>query len=289
MEATIQSNQMDVDKEEARPNPEVPSLSQERHIWRMPELPPIPQGLKHFQVAAIEIYQCQYKNWFRAAKEEEWEICPRLTHQELSGSGEDHRTLRRMEPPVFQRQGQKDKELVEEPKSFIHRPEEGTGNDSSFGDRSPSGVYQLQTSSRSIQRQAQRTSEEAERSQEPSRQGQRQRKLAQTLPTRVQDPQIGAFSRGQCFQHGQNSNGIHSQVAGKDEQDFSMKIDHVQRAINVEIGKLDSKLTQIKFDINDLKKHDKKYTEWYEITNAKFDSIINACSRIESTCHIQND
>ncbi|MBW0546239.1 hypothetical protein O181_085954 [Austropuccinia psidii MF-1] len=72
MEATIQSNQMDVDKEEARPNPEVPSLPQERHIWRMPELRPIPQ------VAAIEIYQCQYKNWFRAAKEEEWKICPSL-------------------------------------------------------------------------------------------------------------------------------------------------------------------------------------------------------------------
>ncbi|MBW0585062.1 hypothetical protein O181_124777 [Austropuccinia psidii MF-1] len=68
-----------------------------------------------------------------------------LTHQELSGSGEDHRTPRRSEPIVFQRQGQKYKELVEEPKSFIHRPEEGTGNDSSFGDRRPSGIYQLQT------------------------------------------------------------------------------------------------------------------------------------------------
>ncbi|MBW0501744.1 hypothetical protein O181_041459 [Austropuccinia psidii MF-1] len=32
----------------------------------------------HFQVAAIEIYQSQYKNWFRAAKREEWEICPSL-------------------------------------------------------------------------------------------------------------------------------------------------------------------------------------------------------------------
>ncbi|MBW0590688.1 hypothetical protein O181_130403 [Austropuccinia psidii MF-1] len=78
MEATIQSNQMDVDKEEAILNPEMPNLPQERHIWRMPELPPIPQGLNHFQVAAIEIYQCQYKNWFREAKEEEWEICPSL-------------------------------------------------------------------------------------------------------------------------------------------------------------------------------------------------------------------
>ncbi|MBW0578957.1 hypothetical protein O181_118672 [Austropuccinia psidii MF-1] len=68
-----------------------------------------------------------------------------LTHQELSGSGEDHRTPRWLEPIVLQRQGQKDKELVEEPKSFIHRPEEGTGNDSSFGERGPSGVYQIQT------------------------------------------------------------------------------------------------------------------------------------------------
>ncbi|MBW0554781.1 hypothetical protein O181_094496 [Austropuccinia psidii MF-1] len=34
--------------------------------------------MTHFQVEAIEIYQSQYKNWFRAAKEEEWEICPSL-------------------------------------------------------------------------------------------------------------------------------------------------------------------------------------------------------------------
>ncbi|MBW0556846.1 hypothetical protein O181_096561 [Austropuccinia psidii MF-1] len=74
-----------------------------------------------------------------------------LTPQELSASGEDHRTLRRLEPIVLQSQGQKDKELVAEPKSFIHRPQERVGNDSSFGDRGPSGVYQLQTSSRSVQ------------------------------------------------------------------------------------------------------------------------------------------
>ncbi|MBW0561454.1 hypothetical protein O181_101169 [Austropuccinia psidii MF-1] len=66
-----------------------------------------------------------------------------LTHQALSGSGEDHRALRRVKHPVLQRQGQKDEELVEEPKSFIHRPEGGTGNDSSFEERCPSGVYQL--------------------------------------------------------------------------------------------------------------------------------------------------
>ncbi|MBW0513827.1 hypothetical protein O181_053542 [Austropuccinia psidii MF-1] len=73
-----------------------------------------------------------------------------LTHKEPSGSGEDHRTIRRVEPIVLQRQVQKDKELVEEPNSFIYRQEEGIGNDCSIG-RRPSGVYQLQTSSRNIQ------------------------------------------------------------------------------------------------------------------------------------------
>ncbi|MBW0589765.1 hypothetical protein O181_129480 [Austropuccinia psidii MF-1] len=90
-----------------------------------------------------------------------------FTHQELSRSGEDHRALRSLEPTVLQRQGHKDKALVEEQKSFIHRPEERVGNDSSFGDRGTSGVYQLQTSSRNVQGQAKRTSEEVERSQEP--------------------------------------------------------------------------------------------------------------------------
>ncbi|MBW0546030.1 hypothetical protein O181_085745 [Austropuccinia psidii MF-1] len=67
-----------------------------------------------------------------------------ITLQELSGSGEDHRTPRKMEPIFFQRQGQKNEELVEKSKSFIHRPEEGTVNDSSFGERRPIGIYQLQ-------------------------------------------------------------------------------------------------------------------------------------------------
>ncbi|MBW0515935.1 hypothetical protein O181_055650 [Austropuccinia psidii MF-1] len=86
-----------------------------------------------------------------------------LPHQELSGSVEDHRTLRRVEPIFLQRQHQKDTKLVDEPKSFICKPEEGIGDDPSFV-RRPSDVYQLQTRSRSIQREAQRTSEDKERS-----------------------------------------------------------------------------------------------------------------------------
>ncbi|MBW0593992.1 hypothetical protein O181_133707 [Austropuccinia psidii MF-1] len=105
------------------------------------------------------------------------------------------------------------------------------------------------TSSRSVQGQAQRTSEEAERSQEPSKQGQRQSQLEQTLRTRVQDPQIGALSRGQCIQHGQDFDGIHSQRSGKDEQNFSKEIiDQIhffQSKIHVAFGKFDAKINKL--------------------------------------------
>ncbi|MBW0556264.1 hypothetical protein O181_095979 [Austropuccinia psidii MF-1] len=151
----------------------------------------------------------------------------------------------------------KDKELVEEPNDFIQRPEEGTGNYSSFG-RRPSGIYQLPTSSRNIQLEAQRTSEKEERSQEPSWKVKRQSKLAQALPTRVWDPQIGTFSHGQCSQYGLDCYGIHSQRAGKDEQDLSMQmiqeIQLLKPIIDVQLGKFNAKLKKITSDISELKK-----------------------------------
>ncbi|MBW0531128.1 hypothetical protein O181_070843 [Austropuccinia psidii MF-1] len=119
---------------------------------------------------------------------------------------------------------QKDKELVEEPKSFIHRPEERVGNDPSFGEGSPSGINKLQARSRSFQRQASMASEKSERSQEQSGQRERQSQFAQTLPTRVQDSKIGIISHGKCIQYGQNPYGIHRKGVGKDEQDFSTQI-----------------------------------------------------------------
>ncbi|MBW0586207.1 hypothetical protein O181_125922 [Austropuccinia psidii MF-1] len=208
MKATIQSNQMNVDKEEARPNPKLSSLPQERHIWRMPEFPCIPQGLNHFQVAAIEIYQCQYKNWFRAAKEEEWEICPSLWQESMSSYlhiksflGQD-KTIELL--GGWSSLSCKDK--VKKIKNWLKNQSLLSIDQKTELKMTPALETEgpvVSTSSRSVQRQAQRTSEETERSQEPSRQGQRQRQLAQTLPTRVQDSQIGAFSHGKGVQYGQ--------------------------------------------------------------------------------------
>ncbi|MBW0588963.1 hypothetical protein O181_128678 [Austropuccinia psidii MF-1] len=134
MEEAIQSNQMDLEKEEARLEQGLQSLPQERHIWRIPELPPIPQ--------------VPIKKLVQSSKGRGVGNMPKplagghellLTHEEISGSAEDHRTLRRVEPIFLQRQGQKDTELVEEPKYFICRPEEGIGNPPEASKEKPKG------------------------------------------------------------------------------------------------------------------------------------------------------
>ncbi|MBW0499955.1 hypothetical protein O181_039670, partial [Austropuccinia psidii MF-1] len=110
---------------------------------------------------------------------------------------------------------------------------------------------------------------------------------------RVQDPQIGTFSYGQCLQYAQDSYGIHSQGAGKDEQNFSMEIiqeiNFVKTIINVEIGKIDAKLTKMTLDINDLKKNEKHSAEMHKSIIAKLESLTNTCDRIESRYHVQDD
>ncbi|MBW0466745.1 hypothetical protein O181_006460 [Austropuccinia psidii MF-1] len=69
-----------------------------------------------------------------------------LTHQELSGSREDHRPPRSLDFILFQIKAQKDKELAEEPEYFISRPIERTGNDPSFGKGRTSSLNKLQSS-----------------------------------------------------------------------------------------------------------------------------------------------
>ncbi|MBW0525572.1 hypothetical protein O181_065287 [Austropuccinia psidii MF-1] len=187
MEATIQSNQMEVDKEEARPNPDLASLPQEDMSGGFQSCPHSPRSTPtNFHVnsepeliegnilKAEPFTSCINRNisvpiqkLVQSSKRRGVRNMPKpleggpkllLTHQELSASGEYCRRLRMVEKIVLQRQGQKYKELVEEPKSLNHRPEERVGNDPSFGGRSNSGIYQLQTSFRSFQIQAQRTS-----------------------------------------------------------------------------------------------------------------------------------
>ncbi|MBW0483848.1 hypothetical protein O181_023563 [Austropuccinia psidii MF-1] len=151
----------------------------------------------------------------------------------------------------------------------------------------------VSTSSRSLQRQAQRTSEEAKRSQDSSGKGERKSQLAQTLPKRVQNSQIGAFSHGNCIQYGQNSYGMHSEGAGKDEQDFSTKIiakvRYKKYIINVKFNQIQTELKKFTSHINDSKKNGRNFTSWCKVTHARLESISNTCYIFESEFQVQND
>ncbi|MBW0509664.1 hypothetical protein O181_049379 [Austropuccinia psidii MF-1] len=70
---------MDLDQQIQVKNPKDKNVSpEERHKWRVPELPPVPKDLNYFQQAAIEIYHSQYKNWFMVAKQQEGELLQSL-------------------------------------------------------------------------------------------------------------------------------------------------------------------------------------------------------------------
>ncbi|MBW0522622.1 hypothetical protein O181_062337 [Austropuccinia psidii MF-1] len=118
MEETIQSNQIDLIKEEERLVPELVGLPEERKLWRIPEDPPIPQGnvlrvellpsgsQRNISVPVQRLVQGRkgrgLGNSFKPLAGRHELL---FTHQELSGSGEDHRALRSMESLVLQGKG----------------------------------------------------------------------------------------------------------------------------------------------------------------------------------------
>ncbi|MBW0476221.1 hypothetical protein O181_015936 [Austropuccinia psidii MF-1] len=198
-----------------------------------------------------------------------------------------------MESIVLQGQGEKDQELVEKPNYFIHRPEERAGNDLSFEEGRTSGINQLQANFRSVQIQAQRSSEEADRSKEQLGKRQRQIQLALTFPHKGTGFQIRAFSCGQCIQYVQNPYGIHSQGAGKDEKYFSTQImdemKHIKSSIDVQLGKFVKELKKLTSNINYLRKNHRTFTDWYRVTDVRLDSISNTCDIIVRKFQVQND
>ncbi|MBW0592508.1 hypothetical protein O181_132223 [Austropuccinia psidii MF-1] len=60
-------------------------------------------------------------------------------------------------------------------------------------------------------------------------------------------------------------------------------------SINLEIGKIDAKITKVTLDINELKINDKHTSEIQKSAIAKLELLINTCDRIESKYHVQED
>ncbi|MBW0494613.1 hypothetical protein O181_034328 [Austropuccinia psidii MF-1] len=116
--------------------------------------------------------------------------------------------------------------------------------------------------------------------------------MAQTLPTRVKNPQIEAFSSGQCVQYGRNSYGVCSQGTMKDEPDLSTQImdgaECIKSIIDVKFNNFDKELKKLTSNINQLRNNDRTSTEWCKVINERLESIPNTCDGIENKCEVQN-
>ncbi|MBW0552457.1 hypothetical protein O181_092172 [Austropuccinia psidii MF-1] len=128
------------------------------------------QGLNHFQVASIEIYQFQYKNWYRAAKEEEWEICPSLWKGAMN-SYLSIRSFLGQEKTIEHLGGWRPlscKDKVKKINNWFKNQSLLSIDQKKALEMTPTLEKEAPvTSSRSLQGQTQQTSEEAERLQEP--------------------------------------------------------------------------------------------------------------------------
>ncbi|MBW0578311.1 hypothetical protein O181_118026 [Austropuccinia psidii MF-1] len=49
------------------------------------------------------------------------------------------------------------------------------------------------------------------------------------------------------------------------------------------------KFNDLTLDINDFKKNDRTFAEWYKVTDSKIESIYNTCDKIERKFQVQND
>ncbi|MBW0572513.1 hypothetical protein O181_112228 [Austropuccinia psidii MF-1] len=141
VEVTTPSNQMDLDQDIQVINLKDKNVSpEERHKWRMPELPPVPKG--NNRDIPVSVQELVY-----GSKTARVEIAPKSlnTHHELiSSSGEIHEarkdrgTYEGLDNHVFQRTSPADKSLVEKPKHVIRGPKEEVGPRQG---KQPSGSY----------------------------------------------------------------------------------------------------------------------------------------------------
>ncbi|MBW0551456.1 hypothetical protein O181_091171 [Austropuccinia psidii MF-1] len=193
-----------------------------------------------------------------------------LTHQELLGSGEDHRTLRRVERIVLQRQGQKYKELVEEQKSFIHRQKKEFEMNPAL---ETEGLV-ASTSSK--------PAPEVSKNQPKGPQKKQKGPKNHQGKGRGKDNWHRPYPQGYRIPKLEPSSGHSAFNMARTIMEFTAK--EKEKA-----GKIDAKLTKITLDINELKTNDKHSAEIHKSVLAKLELLTNTCDRIESKYHVQDD
>ncbi|MBW0579363.1 hypothetical protein O181_119078 [Austropuccinia psidii MF-1] len=261
-------------------------IPEERHKWRMPELPPVPKDLNHFQQAAVEIYHSQYKNWHHELLS---------SSEEVHGARKDRGTSEVLDTHVFQRTIPTDKSFVDKPKHFIKGPEEEVGprQGKQSSGSSPRQVKQPSGSSPSLNK----CQKSPRKPQRPTRRtSKRQSPSGTSLTHRITGFPRGD-SHGQCVHYGKNSDGIQKQGRGKIEPIFSKEVDVVKllnqiESCNKEIITRSKTFEYIQQKLGDeilqVKESQKTIIGLENVDKENIFSLAQICARIESKVTLLN-
>ncbi|MBW0516808.1 hypothetical protein O181_056523 [Austropuccinia psidii MF-1] len=266
VKATTPSNQMDLDQAIKVINPRDKNVSpEERHKWRMPELPPVPK----FFATPNELLS---------------------SSEEVHGPRKDKRTSEGLDTHVFQGTSSTDKSLFEIPKHFVRGPEEEVGPRKG---QQPSGscpsLHKQKSSSTSAKKGQESPKEQSEG--QLKGKGKIKIQLEQALPTELQNSQKGEDSHGQCAQYGKSSDGIQKQGGGKIEPIFSKYLDLVKLVIHFETSNKEilAKINNFEYIQQNLGREILKVKESQKtiigLENVNQDNILSLtqiCARIES-------
>ncbi|MBW0496578.1 hypothetical protein O181_036293 [Austropuccinia psidii MF-1] len=223
---------MDLDQDIQVKNPKDKNVSpEERHKWRMPELPPVPKGSnKNIPFSAQElVYGGKAAGVRTSAKslDRHHELLSSI--EEVHGPRKDRKPSEGLDTHVLQGTSPTDQTLVEKPNHVVRGPEE------EFGQRKgqqPSG------SSSSLHKQQYASISAKQGKANPKEQSEGQAKgkiqVEQALPTELQNPQGREDSHGQCVQYGKNSDGIQKKGGVNIEPIISKEVDLVKLVTHFE-------------------------------------------------------
>ncbi|MBW0510810.1 hypothetical protein O181_050525 [Austropuccinia psidii MF-1] len=198
--------------------------------------------LNHFQQAAKEIYQSQYKYWLLAAKQQEWELLPSLWIGTMSSylqvkkfMGPKKReellsgwTLMSCEGQVQQiKAWSKNQSMLSEDQ----KRKLAQGKDNSQVE-----APQASTSKKYASKSAKQVQENPKEQSEGQAKGKGKGKIQveQALPKELQNYQQGEDSHRQCVQYGKNSDGIQKQGGEKIEPIIYIEVDLLKLSTHFE-------------------------------------------------------
>ncbi|MBW0588097.1 hypothetical protein O181_127812, partial [Austropuccinia psidii MF-1] len=236
VEVTTPFNQMDLDQDIPVINQKDENFSpEERHKWRIPEVPPVPKGSNRDIPVSVQelVYDVKATRVGTSPKSLDGPHELISSIKEVHGARKDRGTSEGLDTHVFQRTSPTDKSLAEKQKHFIRGPEEEVvlrqGKQPSG---SSSSLHKQQSASTSA-KQAQTNPKDQSEGQEKGK-GKVKAQGEQALPTELQDSQEREDSHGQCVQYGKSSDGIQKQGRGNIKPIFSKLVDLVKLVNQIE-------------------------------------------------------